>query len=391
MTALLGRGGARSPTNPLPRLLVEARRQLDVCNACRYCEGYCAVFPALERRSILLDGDVAQLANLCHDCRACYQACMYAPPHEFGVNVPALLGRARLESYERFAWPGRLAWALRHGSLAVVGATAAGLALALAVAAAGHGLFGTHTGAGAFYAVVPYVLMVVPALVVSAFVLAVLLAGMVRFCRAAGGEAGELLRARTWLVAGREAFTLRWLGGGGGGCFYPDRERPSDLRRALHGLVVAGLALAFAATVVATVLQDLLGRQPPYPVVSAPVLLGTLGGAAVIAGCTALLVLEPGSGADPTGGASRSLDYAFLAALDLAAITGMLTLALRSTPALGVALTLHLGSLAALYATAPYGKLVHAVYRFAALLRDAAERQLDAAQTAQTRLSRSRG
>ena len=47
---------------------------------------------------------------------------------------------------------------------------------------------------------------------------------------------------------------------------------------------------------------------------------------------------------------------------------------LRATPALGPALTLHLGSLVALYVTAPYGKLVHAVYRFAALLRDAGER-----------------
>ena len=32
-------------------LLAEAERQLDICNACRYCEGYCAVFPALERRT----------------------------------------------------------------------------------------------------------------------------------------------------------------------------------------------------------------------------------------------------------------------------------------------------------------------------------------------------
>jgi citrate/tricarballylate utilization protein len=24
---------------------IEARRQMEICNACRYCEGYCAVFP----------------------------------------------------------------------------------------------------------------------------------------------------------------------------------------------------------------------------------------------------------------------------------------------------------------------------------------------------------
>jgi citrate/tricarballylate utilization protein len=352
----------------LADLLGEARRQLDVCNACRYCEGYCAVFPALERRSILLDGDVAQLANLCHDCRACFQACMYAPPHEFGVDVPALLARARLESYERFAWPRRLGPAFRHPSLAVVGATVAGVALALAAALAFGDPLAAGVGAGAFYAVVPYVLMLVPALVASAFVGVVLVAGLARFWRATGGMARELVDARRWLVAGREALTLRWLGGGGGGCYHPDPERPSGARRALHLAVVGGLALAFAATVAAAVLQDMLGQPPPYPVPSAPVLLGTAGGVATIAGCTGLLTLRLGTAP------ARSLDTAFLVVLDLAAITGMLTLGLRATPALGPALTLHLGSLAALYVTAPYGKLVHAVYRFAALLRDVGER-----------------
>jgi len=345
-------------------LLREARRQLDVCNACRYCEGYCAVFPALERRSILLDGDVAQLANLCHDCRACLQACMYAPPHEFGVDVPALLTRARLESYERFAWPRPLGAAFRRPALAVAGATVAGVALALAAAVAA----GDPLATGDFYAVVPYLLMLVPALVASAFVAAVLLAGLGRFWRATGGTARELLDVRRWLVAGREALTLRWLGGGGGGCYYPDPERPSAVRRTLHTAVVVGLALAFAATVAAAVLQDLLGQPPPYPVVSAPVLLGTVGGVATIAGCTGLLALRLGTAR------AQSLETAFLAALDLAAITGMLTLGLRATPALGPALTLHLGALVALYVTAPYGKLVHAVYRFAALLRDVGER-----------------
>ena len=65
--------------------------QLEVCNACRYCEGYCAVFPALEKRRRFTPGDVVYLANLCHDCRACFYACMYAPPHEFGVNIPKAL------------------------------------------------------------------------------------------------------------------------------------------------------------------------------------------------------------------------------------------------------------------------------------------------------------
>jgi citrate/tricarballylate utilization protein len=362
-------------------LLDEARRQLDVCNACRYCEGYCAVFPARERRaSVLGAADVAHLANLCHDCRACWQACMYAPPHDFAVNLPALLSQARVESYVRWAWPSGPGRAFRHSSLAVLAATAAGLPLALATALASRGaaaLFGVHVGPGAFYATVPYLLMAVPALVVSAFVLAVLYTGFIRSWREPGGRALALLDGRLWLAAGREALALRWLGGGGGGCYYPGRERPSGSRRSLHGLVVGGLAAAFAATAVAAVFQDLLGWQPPYPVPSAPVLLGSLGGMAIIAGTTGLLLLKPPRD-DLAAPAARSMDVAFLAALDLGALTGMLTLALRSTPAGGVALVVHLGALVGLYMTAPYGKLVHGVYRLAALLRDVAERRAEA-------------
>ena len=82
-----GRGGR----GPCPRLRCcdEARRVMTICNACRYCEGFCAVFPAMELRLEFAAGDLIYLANLCHDCGACYHACQYAPPHEFAVNVPA--------------------------------------------------------------------------------------------------------------------------------------------------------------------------------------------------------------------------------------------------------------------------------------------------------------
>ena len=81
--------------------------QLEVCNACRYCEGYCAVFPALERRRTFTVGDLDYLANLCYDCRACYYACMFAPPHEYGVNIPRTFSEVRrtLEQARRRSCP----------------------------------------------------------------------------------------------------------------------------------------------------------------------------------------------------------------------------------------------------------------------------------------------
>ncbi len=73
-------------------LVAEAQRVLAICNACRYCEGYCAVFPALERRLAFDEGDIHYLANLCHNCGACLYACQYAPPHEFAAELPARAG-----------------------------------------------------------------------------------------------------------------------------------------------------------------------------------------------------------------------------------------------------------------------------------------------------------
>jgi len=58
----------------------EARRMMEICNACRYCEGFCPVFPAMEMRRSFPDGDLGHLANLCHNCKGCWHACQYAPP-----------------------------------------------------------------------------------------------------------------------------------------------------------------------------------------------------------------------------------------------------------------------------------------------------------------------
>ena len=78
------------------RILEEADRLMTVCNSCRYCEGLCAVFPAMEMRRSFSDGDLNYLANLCHACGACYTDCQFSPPHEYNVNVPQTLAdRAR--------------------------------------------------------------------------------------------------------------------------------------------------------------------------------------------------------------------------------------------------------------------------------------------------------
>jgi citrate/tricarballylate utilization protein len=164
------------------------------------------------------------------------------------------------------------------------------------------------------------------------------------------------------------ALGLRYLKGGGPGCFYPD-ERPSSVRRLYHSLTFWGLTSDFVSTTLAFVYQDIFHILPPYSLTSAPVIFGSIGGVALILGTGGLIYFKLQSDREPAAAAASGMDYVFLITLGLTALTGMLTLILRATPAMGSILVLHLACIAALFISAPYGKFVHAVYRTLALIR----------------------
>ncbi|MEJ6123611.1 hypothetical protein MT390_17355 [Vibrio sp. 2-Bac 85] len=86
--------------------VTEAQRVMTICNACRYCEGHCAVFQAMELRLEFNADNLDYLANLCHNCGSCYHNCQYTAPHEFDLNVPAAMAELRQENYGVYAWPG---------------------------------------------------------------------------------------------------------------------------------------------------------------------------------------------------------------------------------------------------------------------------------------------
>ena len=371
-----------------PEFLREAQRQLGVCNACRYCEGFCAVFPALELRAEVAAGDLTYLANLCHDCRDCYTACMFTPPHEFAVNIPKVFADARVRTYAHYSRP-RAPGLFRSSIAATAFLSLGGIAAVwLAIAAfVGPGvLTSAHRGPGAFYAVAPWLAIVIPAIAVSLYGIAVAIAGAWEFARDIGGgsPAGARASRIPWGAvrqATLDAITLRFLGGGGAGCYYP-RERGSSQRRILHHFVAGGFLAALVSTTLAAIEQDILGVLPPYPLLSLPVAFGVAGGVLLIAGTTGLLVLRARSDAAPASSVMTALDYAFLVLLDLVAITGMLLLILRESRLMPPMLVVHLGLLVALFITAPYGKFIHFVYRYLALVRRAGEERLEANQAA---------
>jgi citrate/tricarballylate utilization protein len=360
------------------KILEEADRLMTVCNSCRYCEGLCAVFPAMEMRRSFSDGDLNYLANLCHGCGACYTDCQFSPPHEFNVNVPKTLAVARAESYAAYAWPRAFSGAFARNGLVI------SLIAALSVAAFIFGLaafndrqvlFGVHTGAGAFYKLMPHNAMA--ALFGAAFLYAIvaLVMGVRAFWRDIGEPVGMKTDAKSLLQAIRDAGELRYLDGGGVGCFNED-DRPTDRRKIFHHFTFYGFVLCFAATSVATLYHYLLSHEAPYAWWDLPVVLGTLGGIGLLVGPIGLLFEKWRSDRVLLDEKRLGMDTAFIVMLFLTSLTGMALLLWRDTAAMGPLLALHLGVVFALFITMPYGKFVHGIYRFAALVRYARERQM---------------
>ena len=353
--------------------LADARHFMEICNGCRYCEGFCAVFPAMELRREFADADLNYLANLCHNCQGCFYACQYAPPHPFSVNVPQALAQVRAASYEQYAWPQPLARLFQGNGVVVSLATTAGLALVLLLSM----LFRSTqmltiwpVQPGAFYEVIPFPVMMWMGLLTFGFALVAMFMGARNFWRDAGttGVATRAIGEAVW-----DVLTLKYLGGGGDGCNDRD-ESFSMTRRYLHHFMFYGFMLCLAATTAGTVFHHFLGWVAPYSLLSLPVVLGTLGGIGLLIGTGGLFAMKFTDDAAPKARGLLGMDVAMLVLLALAALTGLVLLAVRSTGGMGVALAVHLGVILALFLVLPYSKMVHGVYRSAALLRYAVER-----------------
>jgi len=363
------------------RIAANARRALEICNACQFCDGYCAVFPALKTRRSVSAEDLTFLSNLCHNCRSCYHACQYAPPHVFDLNLPRSLSLVRQQSYRDHVWPPLLGGRLPYAGWPAVAVMVAVVLSAVALVAVPallwvppETLYGRQSGPGAFYRLVPWKAIVGVAGAAMSWSLLAVGLGVASFWRGMGpAPAG----ARLWPAlreALSDAATLRNLGGGGAGC--NDRnERFSQARRHFHHALSYGVALCFASTCVATVYDHLLGWPAPYPPASLPVLFGSLGGVGMVVGTVGLALLKLRADPAPVAASLTGADCALLALLFLVAASGLGLLALRETAAMGPLLLVHLGLVLGWFATLPYSKFLHAPFRFAALLRAAMERR----------------
>lgn len=349
-------------------LIQEARRQAEICNACRYCEGYCSVFPSLHANRAFSDGDITQLANLCHNCRGCYYACQYTAPHEFAINLPKALAEVRQESWEDFAVPQMAARQFQKNGMLIAVATIIGFALLFAVAR-----WLGQSGGDGFYAVMSHNLMV--AIFTPAFVLPLVSIGISlrRYWRATGG---------TWVTwrdivdgFGAAANMRNLAGGHGEGCNFEDEDRFSQARRTAHQFVLYGFLLCFASTSAGTVLHYAFDLHAPYAFWSLPKLLGVPGGLMLTFGTGWLVVLK--RRADPELGAVSAWggELAFILLLGFVAFSGLALYALGGIAVMPTLLALHLGAVLSFFLLTPYTKMAHGFYRLAALVRDAQRRR----------------
>ena len=92
-------------------LFEELERVFDICHGCRRCFSLCHSFPTLfdlvdESETMEVDGvakkDYWQVVDHCYLCDMCYMTkCPYVPPHEWNIDFPHLMLRAKAVRYRK--------------------------------------------------------------------------------------------------------------------------------------------------------------------------------------------------------------------------------------------------------------------------------------------------
>ena len=351
----------------------QVKQALQICNACRYCESFCAVFPAMTKRLEFNEADIHYLANLCHNCGACLHACQYAPPHEFAVNIPQAMAQVRIETYQKFAVPQSFGKLYQKAGITLVSALVITFIFFLLAGSLlqGNDLFGLYEGN--FYAIFPHNFLAV--LFGSVFAVAFILLGL--GIRKFWNQTSEVVLGGVEqpdiLQAAKNVLTLKYLDGGHGkGCNEED-DRYTLIRRRFHHFTMYGFMLCFLATTVATGYHYFLDLHAPYPIFSLPVILGTLGGFGLVIGPLGLLYLNIKR--DPKHGDAKQkpMDRGFIFLLLLISLTGLALLAFRDSTSMALLLIAHLATVMTFFLTIPFGKFAHGFYRSAALLKFAVE------------------
>lgn len=363
----------------ITQIYEDAIKSCVICNSCRYCEGLCAVFPAMEKKREFNLQDMDYLANLCHNCSECFYDCQYAPPHEFNVSIPAQFAALRKQSYKKYAFPQFLSFIFEKNALISTLLFVVLFFLGFYLTSNSfqskdsdfamsylEGVFQQATQNRSFFKIMPYTYMVNLFSTVAILVLIALIISIQRYIRAI-----ELKKVSfsAFIQTLKDAFTLKYLGGHKNeGCTYPN-ERRSNVRKIFHHFTAYGFIFCFIATSLGAFYHHFLHIYAPYDFTQLPKLFGFVGGILLCIGTLGLLVLKLNADKKLIDKTSVQMDYVFIFILFIVSFTGLLLMFLKQSEYLAPLLWLHLSCILSFFIILPYSKFVHIFYRFIALLK----------------------
>ena len=333
--------------------LEEAIRQYTICNACRYCEGYCPVWPTLSSRTFVDREDVTFMANLCLDRRDCYYACPYVPGvHEFAINIPEVNRRLRDETYLELTFNalrsriGKAIFALMFIPI---------LALWLIFLPALR-----IPVSPSFYALVPKDVIIYAGTAALVYLIAIAAHALLSYSRRIGPRYRPRLRALPRTIS--DILGHSWFSD----AHYPG-EAEGNVRLIYHPLMFYGFLLDLMSTLTGMVYEDVLGVSSPFPLTNPTVILGLVGGVMLTAGAGLAIYARVVSYRGQRFVSASPFDSALAPILLSVAVTGLSILAARMAAAyyaMYLLLLVHYSLIYTLFVLAPLSTtFLHALIR----------------------------
>jgi citrate/tricarballylate utilization protein len=349
----------------------DARFSLNICNACRYCENICPVFKAIEFRRTFSDNSIIYLANLCHDCRGCYYACQYAPPHTFDINIPKIFGTLRLETYKNYKkskFSKEIIEKPHIFSIAIFLISFLFYTISSIIYTGKLSLKGLFEQNTSFYSVLPENFLIITMLIPFTISLTIYIKNLIDYCDYIDIKKSDFFKLFNHISSLKSVILLEFLDGGSFGCNYPDEEY-SFSRKIYHQFVLFGFIITFISTLIAAFMGHILNISPPYSFTSLAVIFGTIGGVLMILGLTGLLYLRTKMDRIPYSENINSMDINLIMILLMSVLTGFLVLLFRSTIFMPILFIIHLSTVITFFIMLPFSKLQHAIFRYASIYK----------------------
>ena len=348
------------------RTMEDAVRQFTICNACRYCEGYCPVWPEVHSGNIITRNDVLYYSNLCYDHRDCYYACPYVPDaHEFKINIPEVTRKIRKKTYEELTF---------NLNISLEKKIALSLILVVPIMLGWIFTFNNIYSPGpiSFYKLVPKYLLIAVSSILSLYLLSMLAVAGIRYRRLVidGLDRGD--RNTGVGIAGittlLNVLAHKWFRK----IHYPG-EKESNVRFGFHLLIFYGFLMDILSTTLGFIYEDILAIPSPFPFNNPAVIAGVTGGLMLTVGGLLGLVARFSSWNKQPFMTVEGFDFLLILEFFVVALTGLLTLLFRYTAGseeVYLMLLIHYSAIYTMYITAPFStNVLHIIVRLMSLNR----------------------